>query len=112
MALGILAEALARVEHKLDLVLKALKFLGTEPFMQMHFAGNMCPVCNQTIDYQVDLTHNVVTRKCGCKTGKQPSSIPLIPLPGVQNGNFSQPTDPNQAGGPNDAPHRSRGKIR
>ena len=93
MALGILAEAVLRLEHKLDLVLTALQFLEKTPPKQMHFVGNMCPVCKQLIDYQVDITHNVVTRKCGCKTGKQPSAVPLIPLTGVPNGNPST-TDP------------------
>jgi hypothetical protein len=87
MALGILAEAVLRIEHKLDLVLKRLGFLDATPHPQMHFVGHMCPVCNQAVDYQIDITHNVAVRKCGCKTGKQPSTIPLTPVTGAQNGN-------------------------
>jgi hypothetical protein len=76
MALGILSEALARVEHKLDVLLKFLGAFGTP----MHFPGQTCPLCKNVIDYQVNIMKNVVVRKCGCTSGKQPMSIPLTPL--------------------------------
>lgn len=114
MSLGILAEAVLRIEHKIDLVLGRLGFLDASPNKMMHFIGNMCPVCCQAVDYQIDITHNVVVRKCGCKTGKQPSTIPLTPVTGVQNGN-TPPASPlaPAADGAEPAPkdrHRRQGR--
>lgn len=98
MGLGIIAEAVIRIEHKLDVVIRALQFLNPkEQIPQVHFVGTTCPVCNQIIDYQVDLTNNVAVRRCGCKSGKVPSSIPLFPVTGAPNGNPTAPetgTDP------------------
>src|ERR1017187_10379054 len=81
MALNILAEGLLRCEHKLDLILRHLKVLVTP----MHFVGTPCPVCSNPIDYQVDVGHNVVVRKCKCSTGKYVSPIPLVPVGGAPN---------------------------
>ena len=81
MSFGILAEALARIEYKVDALLK--KLVST-PHVPMHFIGQACPACNQPIDYTIDVNHQVVVRRCGCKTGKVPSTIPLIPN-GVNN---------------------------
>lgn len=114
MALGILAEAVLRIEHKLDIIMKRLGFLDATPFPQLHFVGNTCPVCCQVIEYQIDITHNVAVRKCGCKTGKQPSIIPLTPVTGVQNGN-TPPTSPGATdsdGSTENAPNRHRRKGR
>lgn len=87
MGLAILAEALARIEHKLDYLLRH----HSVPVMPMYFTGNSCPVCNKLIEYQVDVKHQVVVRRCDCTTGKIPSAIPLTPVPqaGVTNGNAS-----------------------
>lgn len=82
MAMGILAEALARIEHKLDLLLAN----QSPPFKPVHFYGNTCPLCSKKVDYVVDVYNNVVMRKCGCSTNKQPSSVPLTPV-GEKNGN-------------------------
>lgn len=85
MAFHIIAEALARIEHKLDAILRHGRVPAPAP---MSFMGTTCPACNQTIEYQVDLQHNVVVRKCQCSTGKFVSSIPLFPTlqpPGVPN---------------------------
>lgn len=113
MALGILAEAILRIEHKVDLILTRLGFLDATPHPQLHFVGTVCPVCKQTIDYQVDITHNVVVRKCGCKTGKQPSIIPLIPVPGAQNVNTPLPSPVAATGAETaDAPNRPQRKGR
>lgn len=67
MADDILAEALARVEFKLDLILKHLKITATMP---MSYQGQSCPVCNFPVEYQVDIGKQVVVRKCQCATGK------------------------------------------
>ena len=85
MAFHIIAEALARIEHKLDAILRHGKVPAPPP---MSFMGATCPACNQTVEYQVDLQNNVVVRKCQCSTGKFVSMIPLFPTlqpPGVTN---------------------------
>jgi hypothetical protein len=67
MADHILAEALARVEFKLDLIMKHLKITAPVP---MSYQGQSCPVCNFPVEYQVDISKQVVVRKCQCGTGK------------------------------------------
>lgn len=96
MALHILAEALARIEFKIDVVISRLGFLDKTPITPMKFSGGNCPVCTVPVEYQVDVTHNVVVRKCDCTTGKVPSLIPLVPL-GESNGNTT--SDPNKESG-------------
>jgi hypothetical protein len=77
MAFNILAEALARIEHKID---KLLIALGPQRYIEpMHFAGQTCPVCKSQIDYLIDIQNNVVVRRCGCRTNMLPSIIPLQP---------------------------------
>ncbi len=65
-------EAILRVEHKLDLVLTHLKAESKEPlsFEKLGSSFKSCPVCEQPIQYDVDITDAVVVRKCGCSTGK------------------------------------------
>ena len=75
MGFSLLAEALARMEHKIDLLLTHFK-VNTKP---MHFYGISCPVCKQQIEYVIDIQQNIVKRKCGCSTNKQPS-IQLTPV--------------------------------
>lgn len=89
MADEILAEALARLEHKMDVVIRALMQKGyiAATNTPMHFPGHTCPVCNNLVDYQVELTKGVVVRKCKCTTGKVAPVIPLTPvLTGTTNG--------------------------
>lgn len=76
MALGIIAEALLRIEHKVDALIKAFD-IKTTP---LHFIGQACPVCQQFVDFTVDVQKGVAVRRCGCKTGKVPSMIPLTPV--------------------------------
>lgn len=76
MALSLLAEALLRIEHKLDAILHAFEIVAKP----MGFIGTACPVCKQPVQYQMDIVHNVVKRRCGCATGMIPSTIPLIPV--------------------------------
>jgi hypothetical protein len=56
-----LAEALARIEHKLDLLLGSQTAFWTQ-------MGKLlwCPVCAKTIEYQMDIVDGIVKRKCGC----------------------------------------------
>lgn len=104
MALGIIAEAVLRVEHKLDLLLKFLKV----PAQQMHFPGQPCAVCGQAVEYQIDLMKSVVYRRCGCSTGKQPPAQPLIPTIGAPGGNEQGSGNPKQASANPTWPGRQR----
>jgi hypothetical protein len=76
---SILAEALLRIEFKLDLILKGLSLGSMEPMQFTERAP--CPACREAIQFQVDIQQQVVKRVCGCKTGKQPPLQPFIPVP-------------------------------
>jgi len=82
-AFSVIAEALARVEYKLDLAINGLKIL-TEgknfTCKPMEFTGHACPVCLHPVSYEVDIPKCVVVRRCECKTGKLPPTIPLTPV--------------------------------
>jgi len=79
MAFQIVTEALARIEHKLDLILRAIKYQEAPERMPMDFIGHECPVCGQLVKYTVDLINNVVVRRCQCTTGKLAPTSPLFP---------------------------------
>lgn len=69
---GPLAEALARVEHKLDLLLESQA--GQDRQLQLRTLGDpehLCPLCQQSVTYLVDIMSKLLTRKCGCSTGMQ-----------------------------------------
>ncbi len=72
-----LSEALARVEHKLDLILEAFATIigpgkrGTYMLTPVGDSQHVCPVCTQPVSYQVDITNKLIARKCGCGTGLQ-----------------------------------------
>ena len=70
MALGVLAEALARIEHKLDLLLRGT--LSSSRLISVGDKSHACPLCNQQVKYSIDILKRVLTRQCGCKTGFQP----------------------------------------
>lgn len=93
MGLNILAEALARIEHKLDYLLRH----HNVPVYPMHFSGNICPVCNKAVEYVVDVKSQVVNRRCDCSTGKVPSAIPALPVvpSGTPNGYSNADTTPH-----------------
>jgi hypothetical protein len=82
MADDVLAEALARIEHKVDALMKHLNVVSSP----MHFQGNACPACGVFVDYQIDVVKGVVVRKCNCKTGKVPPAVPLVPMQQPQSG--------------------------
>lgn len=70
-------EALARIEHKLDILLndrvQALNDRVQATFKDISPVGSnnhYCPLCTRLVEYQVDPTDAVVFRKCGCSTGK------------------------------------------
>jgi len=72
---AILSEALFRIEYKLDVV---LDYLGrTNPallakILQENRIGEsqVCVACGRQVTSQVDIINKVITRKCGCSSGK------------------------------------------
>jgi len=109
MAFSIISEILARIEHKLDLILTAIKYHESPGRMPMHFFGHVCPVCDKMVDYQVDLLNNVVSRRCDCTTGKVLPTMPLFPLTaGVTDGNAASNADTARSEGEGNAKNRRR----
>lgn len=85
MALAIIAEALARIEHKLDVIIRnVIPFASTAENSMSFF--NICPLCQRVVEHQIDLQHNVVVRRCGCSSRMFPSVVPLTPSQQPQNG--------------------------
>ena len=74
MANDKILEALARIEHKTDLVLEIVaKLAGFTNNSQLPKVGDTthpCILCSQPVQYDLDINEGVVLRKCGCKTGK------------------------------------------
>ena len=102
MGFAIIAEAVLRIEHKLDAIMRFLKVPLPAP---MHFVGSLCPGCGMMIEYQVDFQHQVAVRRCGCKTGKVPSAIPMFPV--TQEKKEKNPyVDPVGEGAVEDGPER------
>ena len=105
-------EALARIEHKLDLVL--LVVFGEDPHKTYKRVGDpthCCSLCHQNVEYQVDINDGVVLRKCGCKTGKIALDLGAFAPPAL-------PARKNDNGGRDDEqedrsnPDRGSGKPR
>lgn len=68
---SVIAEALARIEHKQDLILRWLRTMGTTvPLAQVGDDSHTCPVCSSRVSYAIDVLKKVVVRQCECKTGK------------------------------------------
>lgn len=83
-----LAEALIRIEHKQDILLRWLNLPRDQmPQLQFSDAGISCPLCMMPISYTVDLQDLVAVRNCGCKTGKVPPAQPLFPVVPEENQN-------------------------
>ena len=93
MPTRVLAEALVRVEHKVDAIMRHLQ-VKSKP---MHFIGEQCPVCSKPIEYQVDIFMNVVVRRCGCNSGKIPSGIQLLPSGDTSASSSAKRTDSSQS---------------
>lgn len=97
---GVLAEALSRIEHKMDLLLELFAALsgpgksGTFMLTPVGSNAHNCPVCTKPVSYQVNLLQGgVIARKCGCSTGKQsPIDLSL----------FAPPTQPVRKEEPDD----------
>ena len=68
---------LLRIEHKLDLVLRALKYKGIaiDELPQLdELDGDICPVCEDTIHFSIDVMAEAYVRSCSCEP-----PIPLVP---------------------------------
>lgn len=67
---ALILEALARIEHKLDVIIEhSSPLLVTDTSMQ---GSRFCPICGKSVTYNLDFVNGVVTRKCGCSTGMSP----------------------------------------
>jgi len=68
-----LAEQLQRIEHKVDLLLESQAM--SHPATRLRDLGDpnhSCPLCFQSVLYQIDITKDHVVRKCDCSTGLTP----------------------------------------
>lgn len=65
-----LAEWLARIEHKMDILLSRYPSEEGESMPKLGAPNVKCPVCEQAVSFTVDVNDSVVVRKCGCSTGK------------------------------------------
>ena len=66
-----LAEAIARLEYKQDLILEILKQGRFQHFAKLS-APRYCPVCNVPVRHQLGAVSQIVQRLCGCRTGIVP----------------------------------------
>lgn len=111
------AEALARIEHKLDVALAMIMFLVTQPQggyavlsalkekIQVGNSRHVCPICAQVVEYSVDPVDSVVVRKCNCKTGKIAIDMKAFASPALP---VIKETDSGEQEDRNDATSRSR----
>ena len=76
MADAAMMEALARIEHKMDLILHHLP----EAVLLTMQQPMSCPVCEVQITYRLDGMGGTVVRACGCRSGVYPASIPDVLL--------------------------------
>jgi len=90
------AEALARIEHKMDIIMAMLAWMVAQMPPATGFLDNIlkqvgnsqhkCFLCGSFVSYGVDPVDSVVVRKCDCKTGKiaidmkafAPPALPVI----------------------------------
>ena len=88
MAFDLLAEALVRVEHKVDILLQLITLvLGEHLPMPQVKDNNICPVCSKPIRYYMDVIRRAVVRDCGCGTGLlAPSNLDLFAPIGEKHG--------------------------
>lgn len=84
-------EALARIEHKVDLCLKMVTMVsnagGGAPVLDhpaMMDPTHRCPVCGQNPKYNMDILNAIVTRSCGCGTGKIMLDLNALAPPTLQ----------------------------
>lgn len=84
-----LVETLARIEHKLDLLLEERAM--TSPTMSLEPVGSenhICPLCQTNVTYLVDIVNEGFTRHCNCSMGKQSAAnLAQFAPPNTGNGN-------------------------
>jgi hypothetical protein len=86
-------EALARLEHKVDVMLEMIIRLvgpganGKFTLTPVGDPNHICSLCFMPVSYQVDIMNRAVVRKCGCTTGKTPP---------IDLGAFAPPVNPKQ----------------
>lgn len=99
-----LAEALIRIEHKLDIVLRALKVpvLSAPPLVP--HGSYTCPLCKQQVYYQPDSGRGVTVRKCGCTTGLVPVNLELLKAPQQGRGDTRERGNEEQVDGAENSP--------
>jgi hypothetical protein len=114
-----IAEALARIEHKLDVLFVLLESDGAAPHIRREMRQDIrqvgdprhrCSICKSQVEYFADPIDSVVVRKCGCKTGKIAIDVkafapPASPVPSKENSSGEQQQvedrrNPNPRGGP------------
>lgn len=102
---SVLAEALARIEHKLDFVLIYIgRLMGPNFVSALGDMSHPCPVCKQQVKYVIDQIHQVLVRKCGCKTGKlAPIPLEAFAPPQVAGGKNVPGTGSEEDGSDSDA---------
>ena len=88
-----ISEALARIEHKLDLLLDSQA--AQDKHLILRSVGSdehTCPLCQVPVTYYVNMLENTITRMCGCSTGVQSGinleqfAPPVEPPKGNQDG--------------------------
>lgn len=99
-----LMEAVLRLEHKVDLLLRQV---NEKELTKVGAPTHTCPVCKQVVNYNVDIEDSVVIRKCGCSTGKIALDMgafapPVFPARKTDNGGRDEQEDRN------DSPSRRR----
>ena len=69
---SLILEALARIEHKQDLLIQMVIALGLLDWKMtpLGHPWHTCPVCKQEVRYTIDIANGVIVRVCGCNTGK------------------------------------------
>lgn len=104
------AESLARLEHKVDVIMSMLLFLvrmkapaalmSDKDVAEARVGSpiHKCPLCAEIVEYFVDPVDSVVVRKCACKTGKiaidmKAFAPPAMPVPSKENSSGEQQED-------------------
>ena len=68
---AVLAEALSRLEHKVDLLMHLIAGNFSGAHLQLGDPNHICPVCQSQVTYRIDIANKVAIRSCKCSTGLQ-----------------------------------------
>lgn len=108
----LIMEALARIEFKLDQVMKKVGITPVSVVPMSYMGVHNCPACGLVINHQIDFEHNVVKRVCGCSTGKQPITLDLTPAPTPTKQTEKNDAPEPEPSGPPRAQHGRGGQAR